>query len=150
MVWSDPVTGLPCKCRTDWTIPTERVLIDFKSTRSIEGRRFGAEAARFGYHLQLAHYRNGVRHSQGWFPKRVLLVAAEKTAPHDVAVFELDNDTLDIAEVEVQSLLLALAGHRAANQWPGRYSEEQALQLPAWVYGNDDEDDAAADGAEAR
>lgn len=142
MVWADPVTGLQCKCRTDWTIPSSLTLLDFKSTRSIDGRRFGAEAARFGYHLQLAHYRNGVRHSQGWTPKRVLLVAAEKTPPHDVAVFEIDSDTLDIADVEVQDLLLRLAGHRAADQWPGRYSEEQALQLPAWVYGNDDEDDA--------
>lgn len=142
LVWTDPVTGLPCKCRTDWTVESTRTLLDFKSCRSIDGRRFGAEAARFGYHLQLAHYRNGVKHALGWTPERVLLVAAEKLAPHDVAVFEIDNETLDIADVEVQDLLLKLAGHRAADQWPGRYSEEQALQLPAWVYGDDDEDDA--------
>ena len=142
LVWKDPVSGLQCKCRADWLIQASRTLLDFKSTRSIDGRRFGAEAARFGYHLQLAHYRNGVKHALGWAPERVLLVAAEKAAPHDVAVFEIDSDTMDIADVEVQDLLLRLAGLRAANEWPGKYSEEQALQLPAWVYGTDDEDDA--------
>lgn len=142
MLWRDQATGLQCKCKVDWIQPSRRVLIDFKSTRSVDGRRFGAEAARFGYHLQLAHYRNGVRHAAGWTPERVLLIAAEKTAPYDVAVFEVDPLTMDIADVEVQDLLVKLAAHRVSKSWPGRYSEEQALQLPAWVYGDDDEDDA--------
>ncbi len=138
LYWRDPNTGLRCKARADWLVPG--VLLDFKSTRSIDGRRFGAESARFGYHLQMAHYRNGVKHALGWTPERVLLVAAEKTAPYDVAIFEIDSVTLDIAEVEVTELLMQLKGHMQADHWPGRYSEEQALQLPAWVY--DDEDDA--------
>lgn len=142
MLWTDKVTGLACKCRTDWIIPSTRTLIDFKTTRATDGRRFGAEAARFGYHLQLAHYAKGVEAALGWKPERVLIVAAEKAAPYDVAVFEIDSVTLDIADVEVQDLLVKLAAHRIAGDWPGRYSEEQALQLPAWVYGDDDEDDA--------
>lgn len=145
-VWIDAVSKLRCKARTDWLVPHTRTLIDFKTTRSIEGRQFGREAARFGYHMQLAHYRNGVRHGLGWMPERVLIVAAEKAAPYDVAVFELDKLTLDLASDEVEQLLLKLAGHQAADQWPGRYSEEQALQLPAWVFGDDDEDDASGFG----
>lgn len=139
-IWVDPTSDLRCKARTDWLVPKRRLLIDLKSTRSINGRILGREAARFGYHLQMAHYRNGVRHACDWMPQQVLIVAVEKTAPYDVGVFEVDSQTLDIAEVEVTDLLVQLAGHRASDTWPGRYSEIQALQLPAWVY-DDDEDD---------
>lgn len=142
LTWTDRVTGLPCKAKPDWIVPAGRYLLDFKTTRTVDGRRFGMEASRYAYHLQLAHYRNGVRAALGWEPEKVLIVAAEKAAPYDVGVFQIDPVALDIAEVEVQDLLTKLAAHRAAGEWPGRYSEEQALQLPAWVYGDDDEDDA--------
>lgn len=140
VVWVDPTSGLRCKARTDWLIPKRRLLLDLKSTRSINGRILGREAARFGYHLQMAHYRNGVHYACDWTPHQVLIVAVEKTAPYDVGVFEVDAQTLEIADVEVTDLLVQLAGHRATDTWPGRYSEIQALQLPAWVY-EDDEDD---------
>ena len=142
LFWRDPTTGIRCKARADWIVPG--VLLDFKTCRSVDGRRFGAEAARFGYHLQMAHYRNGVRYALGWMPKKVLLVAAEKTAPYDVGVFEIDSVTMDIAETEVTDLLMKLQAHMQADEWPGRYSEEQALQLPAWVY---EDDEADADGS---
>lgn len=144
--WVDRVSGLRCKAKLDWVVPSTRTLIDFKSTRSTDGRRFGTEAARFGYHLQLAHYRNGVQAALGWRPDQVLIVAAEKAPPYDVAVFQLDEPSLDIADVEVQELLTRLAGYINADQWPGRYSEVQALQLPAWVFADDDEDDAEGFG----
>lgn len=143
IVWTDPTSGLKCKARTDWLIPKRRLLLDLKSTRSIDGRILGREAARFGYHLQMAHYRNGVRHGGGWTPEQVLIVAVEKAAPYDVGMFEIDAQTLDIADAGVTDLLVQLAGHRATDTWPGRYSEIQALQLPAWIYSDDDEDPAA-------
>jgi len=139
--WHDTGSGLRCKARTDWTIQSRRLLLDLKSTRSIDGRTFGREAARFGYHMQLAHYRNGVHFAERWTPERVLIVAVEKAARYDVGVFEIDADSLQRADMEVADLLLRLANHRATDTWPGRYSEVQALQLPAWVYA-DDEDDA--------
>lgn len=137
--WIDPTTGLKCKARTDWTIRSRRILLDFKSTRSTHGRQFGYEASRYGYHLQMAHYLNGMRYGADWDPQQVLIVAAEKKAPYDVAVFEIDRETLMIADTEVTDLLVQLKTHREADTWPGRYESIQALQLPAWVYTDDDE-----------
>lgn len=130
-----------CKAKPDWLIPGQRILLDLKTCRSVDGRRFGAVAARLGYHCQLAHYRAGIQGALGWMPCRVLIVAVENEPPHDVAVFEIDEDTLHIGTVEVQELLARLHACRMSDRWPGRYVEEQALQLPAWVYGSDDEDD---------
>lgn len=139
VTWDDPHTGLACKGRPDWLIPDSRILLDLKTTRSIEGRRFGSSAASFGYHCQLAFYRAGVAASLGWEPKRVLIVAVEKDAPYDVGVFELDDDTLYAGEEEVRELLGRVRQCVLKDQWPGRYEDEQALQLPAWLFEGDDE-----------
>lgn len=138
--WIDPVTGIACKARTDWLQPHRRTLLDLKTTRTIDGRQFGNAAARYGYHDQLAHYAAGVEHALGWAPERVCIVAVEKAAPHDVAVFVLTEDDLYVGRSEVDELLMRLKAHRDADQWPGRYTEEQALQLPAWLFSDDSAD----------
>lgn len=144
--WQDPDTGLRCKAKPDLIRPDKRILLDLKSCRSADGRRFGAESARFGYHHQLAHYSAGCERGLGWRPEKVLVVAVEKTAPHDVGVFEVDPVALEIAGQEVAALLQKLRKCMDTDQWPGRYSEVQALQLPAWVYEDEDEDDAESFG----
>jgi hypothetical protein len=138
--WTDDETGLGCKGKPDWLMPERRIVLDLKTARSIEARRFGTEAARMGYHLQLAHYRNGVRAAYGWEPQRLLIVAVEKSAPHDVAVFEIGPDEAWLAAQDVRDLLHQLKECTDAGRWPGRYTQEQALQLPAWITNSDDED----------
>lgn len=133
--WTDPETGLLCKARPDWLLPKQRILLDLKTTKSIDGRRFAGDVARYLYHCQMAHYYDGVIHALGWKPERVLIVAVEKDGPHDVGVFELSNDDLHVGKEEVRALLERLQECRATNTWPGRYVEEQALQLPAYIYG---------------
>lgn len=140
--WTDPATGMQCKALPDCIKPDSRVLLDLKTTRSVDGRRFGAEAARFAYAQQLAYYEAACTHGLGWTPERVLIVAVEKQAPYDVGVFEIDQQAREIAAVEVAALLARLKECTERDEWPGRYAEEQALQLPAWVYADDDEDDA--------
>lgn len=138
--WTDPATGLLCKGKPDWLLDDARILLDLKTTRSINGRRFGAEAARFGYHNQMAFYRAGVKHALGWYPERVLIVAVEKEPPHDVGIFEATFEDLYAGEEENDELLRMVKACQEADRWPGRYTEEQALQLPAWVTMDDDED----------
>lgn len=143
ITWTDPDTGLPCKARPDWLLRSRRALLDLKSCVCAEGRRFGAVAARLGYHCQLAHYKNGVTHGLGWAPEKTLIVAAEKDAPHDVSVFEVGPDELYFGMEEVAELLRKVKVCRQTGIWPGRYLEEQALQLPAWVSMDDEEDPEA-------
>lgn len=134
LFWTDPATGLECKARPDWIIDSERTLIDLKTTRSINARRFGAEAARFGYHCQLAHYRAGLQVSREWESARCLIIAVEKTAPYDVAVFEMPFDALEAGKDEIDGLLQTLKVCRESGHWPGCYETEQVLQLPAYIH----------------
>jgi exodeoxyribonuclease VIII len=146
VTWTDPATGLACKARMDWVLPERRVLIDLKSSSSIDQFRFGRIAARLGYHAQLAHYDSGCTHGLGWTPEKVLIVAVESEAPFDVGVFILGEDTLYAGREEVGELLAKLKLCRATGRWHGRYEEEQLLNLPAYVYGEEDEEDPTKTG----
>ncbi|MBK8772278.1 MAG: PD-(D/E)XK nuclease-like domain-containing protein [Rhizobiales bacterium] len=148
LIWTDVNSGLQCKARPDWIVPSTRTLIDLKTTISIDGRRFGASVARYMYHCQMAHYAAGIHSGSGWMPQSILLVAVEKSAPYDVGVFEIDADSLWYATDEVGKLLVRVAECRASGRWPGRYTEPQALQLPAWVGMDDDDDGPDAFGIE--
>lgn len=138
--WTDGATGIPCKARLDWLLRESRTLIDLKTAVDIEGAKFGRQAAQLGYHCQLAHYAAGIEAVLGWRPEKVAIVAVEKTAPHDVAVFVLDDETRHLAETEVSELLARLRAHVESGQWPGRYAEERALQLPAWMFESEEDD----------
>lgn len=146
LTWRDEDTDLECKARPDWIIPDSKILLDLKTARSIDGRRFGAAAAAYGYHCQMAHYAAGVLAVHGWLPKRVLIVAVETDPPHDVAIFELDADAMWAGKEEVAELMERLRQCIVTDRWPGRYEDEQALQLPAWMFADDEDADADALG----
>lgn len=133
--WTDPGTGLLCKAKPDWLQPMRQTLVDLKTSISADGRRFGSLAARLGYHCQLAMYRSGIQHALQWFPQEVCIIVVERDPPHDVAVFQMDEESLSVAFEEVQQLMQQLVVCRSTNTWPGRYTEKQGLQLPAYLYG---------------
>ena len=133
--WTDPATGIACKMRADWLIPSRRILLDLKTARSVHPRMFGRACAQYGYHRQFAHYSAGCEFGLGWRPERVLVVAAENTNPHDIVVYEMPDDALSIGRQDVDKWLTMLAYCRKTNTWPGRFSEEQVLALPDWIAG---------------
>ena len=133
--WTDPETKLPCKARPDLILPEQEILLDLKSTQSIDTYRFGRDVAKYMYYAQLGHYHNGVIHALGWKPKRTLIVAVEKDAPHDVGVFEVKPDDIMIGKDEVRALMERLQECRASNTWPGKYTSEQVLELPGYIHG---------------
>jgi len=136
--WTDAETRLPCKGRVDWLNldhPQGPVIVDLKTTRSIETRAFCTSAAKLGYHLQLAHYRNGVKAIHGLDYVRVVIIAVEATAPYDSVLYEYADGDMAAAADELASLLVRLKYHRDTDTWPGRYPEAQTLPIPPWVYG---------------
>lgn len=134
ITWTDEATGLPCKGRIDWL--TQYAVVDVKTTADLDPVRFGATAARLGYHCQLAFYRRGMKAITGMdYP--VQIVAVESSAPHDVAVFSLDESVLYAGDEEVSELLARVRACRESNSWPGRYQVETTLQLPSWAFGSD-------------
>ena len=136
ITWTDPATGLRCKARPDWLPGDPEALIDLKTTRTINARRFTSQAEEYSYFAQLAHYRNGLR-ALGRSVSKVLIAAVESKPPFDVGVFALSDMAIDSAAGEVAELMGTLADCLKTNRWPGRYDSEQALCRPEWALGGD-------------
>lgn len=153
IVWNDSATGLRCKARPDLLVRTDDglCLVDLKTTRTVDPRMFGGAAARLGYHCQLAMYADGLA-TIGLPVDKVVIIAVENTAPYDVGVFVLTDDVMQCGREEVYGsatetgLLPRLARYRELDIWPGRFSGEVELALPAWMFQDEDENNPAAFG----
>lgn len=136
VIWRDPATGLMCKARPDLVARhwDGLVLLDAKSCRPADARQFGSRAAAYGYHCQLAHYRNGLAEI-GIEVSECGIISCESIAPHDVGVHWLDSETRALAHETVDGLLHRVAECTASGKWPGRYETEQTLLMPAYMFG---------------
>lgn len=138
--WTDYRTKLVCKGRTDWLAPAgdgRYDLVDLKTARTTDARKFGQAAAQYGYHNQSAHYDAGLQ-ACGLRIRDRLIVVVESAAPFDVAVFLLDSQAMEKARDENADLLDRVAACRESGKWPGRFPEITPLDLPAYVLGSDD------------
>ena len=140
--WKDEETGLDCKARLDWLGPS--VLLDLKTTNTLEPGLFANTSARMGHHMQLAFYAMGLRALGIEVPVKVLGV--ESSDPHDVGVFRVTEDVLWAAELDVRELLAKVASAKFSGLYPGRFTEETDFRLPAWAMPEDTEDDLTALG----
>lgn len=135
--WPDPATGVLCKSRLDHL--GRKVLVDLKTIAAGDRRTIRQQVGRFLYHGQLAMYRDAVRCTTGIDPE-VYLIFVESQPPHDVGVFRFGSDELDLGGALYHRLLSTLKFCRERDEWPGRYPEEQILELPSWLY---DENESA-------
>lgn len=142
MIWTDPPTGLRCKGLADLVCDYgQTFLIDGKSARTADKRRYLSEVAERRYHCQLAHYRQGCRLALGFDPQVIAHIVCEKGAPYDVGVLRFDPAIIDQGEADVRALLERVAECRAADHWPGRYPDEQHItpdEMPGWMFGEGD------------
>jgi hypothetical protein len=134
VTWIERINGveIACKARPDYI---GSVIADLKSTGDAGPGAFGRTAARFGYHCQLAWYRRGVRAALGR-DLAMVLVVVETDAPHDVGVYRIGDDAMWAADEDINALLIQVAVCRTADRWPGANETATDLQLPSWVYGD--------------
>lgn len=129
--WRHERTGLECKARVD--LLACGALLDLKTTRDPSPRKFAADAARLGYALQLALYRDGCAAALGELVP-IKIIAAQNVPPYDVCVFDLPPETLAIGSEQTERALDLLLECTRTNTWPGiAPNEELPLTLPAWA-----------------
>jgi hypothetical protein len=142
-VWSHGITYHPklnptFKARADWIYHDGEgfVLLDLKTTRDIESRSFGRDAARLLYHGQLAHYRDGLAQilmDAGIDESlRVELLVVETEAPHDCGIYRLDSTASERGAMRRDDLLQRWAECTTSGDWPGQLPEPGWLELPEW------------------
>lgn len=128
--WVDPVMGMLCKARIDWW--ASNLIADLKTTKSAGYHQYAAQVINLGYHLSAAHYSAGVEAVTG---KRLpfLHIAVEHEPPHDVGVFVLDNDVMDLGRELRWKLMRRVELCRESGEWPGRSPDLEPLAPPRWA-----------------
>ncbi len=152
VTWTHPATGLRCKARLDRIVRPSLVqatVLDLKTCGTTDARAVGSMAARMGWHLQLAHYVEGLRAAYTELVQvDAMIIAAEGKAPHDAALFRLAEDgALFAGQEERERLLALLAECKATDNWPGRQQGVEELTLPAWAYPDLDDEIHMGDAA---
>ena len=129
-----PNYGLDLKARADWIYHDgdSWVVLDLKTTRDVEARSFGRDAARLMYHGQLAHYAEGLSATLGGVPVRAELLVVETEAPHDCGLYRLDDVALQCGRARREQLLSRYAACLRSREWPGQIPEPGYLLLPTW------------------
>lgn len=135
--WRDPETGVLCRCRPDF-YRTDGVVVDLKSTVDASPDGFSKSINSWRYHVQAAFYLDGIRSAieQGAsdmaLPQAFVFIAVEKSAPHAVAAYFIEAESVDIGRREYRADLDRYAECVASNRWPGYGDKIQSIGLPEW------------------
>ena len=134
LVWHDAERMLACKARLDRLCTYEgySTIVDVKSARDASPRGFAADAARFGYHVQAAHYLAGAD-ALAPVARRFVFLVIEKDPPHAVACYELDEMFLAAGRAERESALVAYRNAQEAGVWNGYPTRISTLYAPSWL-----------------
>jgi exodeoxyribonuclease VIII len=130
--WVDEETGIELKCKPDCRF-VDNGLGDVKTTKSADPRMFASDAAKYGYAFSAAMYWDGMT-ANGLEPSEFVLFAVESVPPHDVVIYRLDDDVLDLGRELYRTCLTRLAKCRESGRYPGRCETKMDLVLPQWAY----------------
>ena len=126
--WDHQTSGLTCKCRCDW-INDSNQIIDLKTTGEggASPKAFANSIGKFSYHLQAAHYMQGVMATDFVF------VVVEKAWPYNIGVYRLDQEALDEGLELQQVALHTIADCIEKETWPDyNNGKVQTLELPGY------------------
>jgi len=123
--------GVPCKARLDYWHPDHEI-VDLKTAQDASPEGFAKAVGNFRYHIQAAHYLEGVSHSHVTGPFKFVVVESE--APFAVAVYTLSLGSLSAGRmwlpVAADAFRLTKGG---AGNWLGYSTDVLELEVPKWA-----------------
>lgn len=129
--WKDKETGVLCKIRADYYIPSLNLVVDIKTT--LDATDFGRSSAKYGYHTQNAFYIDGLREVTGVEPDFIFFIV-ESSEPFGVKLVRLDNDSQDLGRNKYRELLSVYAKCLETGDWTGYKHEIETIRLPSWAF----------------
>lgn len=130
----EKVKGLDiaCKMRCDLLTMDGKVIVDLKTTQDSEQEAFSKKFFSLGYWMQAAHYIATAR-AAGLPVERFIFIAVESSPPFSVALYELDDKSLQKAFQIRQRLLETLADCIASGKYPSHSKGISRLTMPNWL-----------------
>lgn len=135
--WTDDLTGEKCKCRPDAMFKSEgvKVIVDMKSCESADTNSFMRDVVKYGYDMQAAMYREGVKANTGddW---EFVFIAVEKNPPYAVNVLQAD-DLIILRGTDLFREMIGIYHEcKQTGNWYGYNGFSgiiNNLSLPAWL-----------------
>ena len=104
------------KCKIDFVCPSERLIIDLKTTSDPSPYAWGWSAEDFGYHRQAAIYTDAMEAKYGG-DFRFLFGVVRSKEPYEAAVYELDAESINRGSEEYSALIEEYIYRKANNDW---------------------------------
>lgn len=130
LYWTDPDTGILCKCRPD--ILRNNLVCDLKTAQDGSPRSFQYAAFDYGYYIQAAMIQEALKHLKQKIIKDFLFLVIEKSAPYAISIYQLDQASLDKGYHEFKTLLTRYQQCLKANDWPAYAIQE--ISLPRYAF----------------
>jgi exodeoxyribonuclease VIII len=130
LYWTDPDTGILCKCRPD--ILRCNLVCDLKTAQDGSLRAFSRTIYDYGYHIQAAMIQEALMQLRQILIKDFLFLVIEKSAPYVISIYQLDQASLEQGRYEFKSLLTRYQQCLEANEWPPY--EIQEISLPRYAF----------------
>lgn len=127
--WQDEHSGLMCKARPD--LLHESIIVDLKTTNDASPRAFQRSVVDYGYHVQAAMTRAGVKAVKGRDIPTFICIAVEKNFPYSVGIYVLDEVAMEQGEYIYKQALLDIKAAKECGDYPG-YGV-QTISIPGWA-----------------
>jgi len=125
LLWTDPELGIDCRCKPDW-LADDGWVLDLKSARTANPRRFRWQAWDLGYDIQAWFYLRGIEHALGIRPQGFVFATCEKTRPWVCVPYLATEQLLQRGRGRAELAVAQLLEARRTGIWPG-YAEPGKL-----------------------
>jgi hypothetical protein len=127
------VDGLLRKAQLD-LLTLDGLPIDLKQTeKGISPAAFAKQVVELRYHWQAETYLQALR-ACGLEPETFLFIVVKSSPAYSCAVYDLDEDFLSLARMEIQAALDRYADCLQTGLWkPVGYGQVQRLSAPKWA-----------------
>jgi exodeoxyribonuclease VIII len=125
--------GVPCKCRMDAVNGEWRAIVDLKTTVDASPNAWTRSLANFKYHVQAAWYIDAA-HKAGFEVDSVIFIAVEKTYPHAVACYRIDEVSIGEGRRACDRALRMYADCLRTGIYPGYSDGILDIGLSTWAF----------------
>ena len=123
--------GVKCKARLDRVLVDEGIVLDLKTTDSVEHSMFQKKVVGLGYDFQASYYAKA---AEAAFGKkfRFIFVAVERKAPYCVAMYEASPGMMAEGLSKNIGALRTYSTCSSLDLWPAPEPKLQVLDYPRW------------------
>lgn len=128
--WTDPETGLLCRCRLDKLLTDYGWIMDVKTTADMS--KFNRSVWDYRYHVQDAFYSEGYKQHFGEAPSGFLFLVVSTSiecGKYPVRLFCLDDEAKAKGQASMREDLSVLAECERTGEFPGI----ETISLPRWA-----------------